>query len=307
MQNQQQLRGHLLAGFTILIWGTTFISTKVLLRSFTPAEILFIRFGLGYLALLAANPRLLRLKTPRHELWCALAGLSGVSIYYSFENIALQYSTASNIGVIVSTAPLFTAIFARFYLRGEQLPPSFVPGFLAAIAGVFLLNYGGAGVQLNPKGDALALAAAVAWGVYSILVRKLSQEGYAPALLTRRFFLWGLVFMSPYVLHSGFAPSAEVLVQPVNLLNLAHLSFLAGAVGFVTWNTAVSYLGAVKSSVYIYATPVVTIIVAAAVLGERLTLTGAAGVVLVIIGVVLSDGHYPRLHRRDRTEERHAG
>lgn len=298
MQLNKQLRGHLFAGFTILIWGTTFISTKVLLRAFTPAEILVIRFALGYLALWAFNPRMLRLRERRHELWCAVAGLCGITIYYSFENIALQYSTASNIGVIVSVAPLFTAIFAALFLKGEPLKPNFFAGFAAAIAGVFLLNYTGGGVHINPKGDLLALLAAVSWGVYSILVRRLSEAGYPPALLTRRFFLWGLVFMSPYVIGSGFAPSLAALTQPVNLLNLAHLSFLAGAVGFVSWNTAVSYLGAVKSSVYIYATPVVTIVTAALVLGERLTPAGAVGVLLVILGVVLSDGHYPRLHRR---------
>ncbi|RKJ76282.1 DMT family transporter [Butyricicoccus sp. 1XD8-22] len=298
MQLNRQLRGHLFAGFTILIWGTTFISTKVLLRAFSPAEILLIRFALGYLALWAFNPRVLRLHERKHELWCAVAGLCGITIYYSFENIALQYSTASNIGVIVSVAPLFTAIFAAFFLKGEQLKPNFFAGFAAAIVGVFLMNYTGGGVHINPKGDMLALLAAVAWGVYSILVRRLSEAGYPPALLTRRFFLWGLVFMSPYVIRSGFAPSLAALTQPVNLLNLAHLSFLAGAVGFVSWNTAVSYLGAVKSSVYIYATPVVTIITAALVLGERLTPVGAVGVLLVILGVVLSDGHYPRLHRR---------
>ncbi len=306
MNLNQRLRGHLFAGFTILIWGTTFISTKILLRSFSPAEILFIRFVFGYLALWAFNPRMLHLKERRHELWCAIAGLCGITIYYSFENIALLYSTASNIGVIVSTAPLFTAILAGFFLKGERLKPSFFAGFAAAIAGVFLLNYSGSAVELSPKGDLLALAAAVAWGVYSIMVRRLSEAGYTPALLTRRFFLWGLVFMSPYVVISGFTPTLETLSQPVNLFNLVHLSFLASALGFVTWNTAVSYLGAVKSSVYIYMTPVVTIIVAAAVLGEHLTLMGAAGVLLVIIGVILSDGHYPRLSRR-KEETRHVG
>lgn len=307
MELDKRLRGHLFAGFTIMIWGTTFISTKVLLRTFTPAEILFIRFGLGYLALWAFNPRILHLRERKHELWCAAAGFCGITIYYSFENIALQYSTASNIAVIVSVAPLFTAIFACFFLKGERLKPSFFAGFVSAIIGVFLLNYSGGGVHINPKGDLLALAAAVAWGAYSILVRRLSEAGYTPALLTRRFFLWGLLFMSPYVLHAGFAPTLSELAQPVNLLNLAHLSFLAGAVGFVSWNTAVSYLGAVRSSVYIYASPVVTIIVAAAVLGERLTAAGAAGVLLVILGVVLSDGHYPRFLRRNREEKPNVG
>ena len=83
------IRGHLAALLTILIRGTTFISTKVLLVGFQPAEILFLRFVIGLLALLLASPRRLKGTTPRQELTFAAAGLCGVCLYYLLENIAL--------------------------------------------------------------------------------------------------------------------------------------------------------------------------------------------------------------------------
>ena len=84
--------GHLAALITILVWGTTFISTKLLLVDFKPVEILFFRFVMGYVALILACPRILRLKERRQELTFALAGLCGVCMYYLLENIALTYT-----------------------------------------------------------------------------------------------------------------------------------------------------------------------------------------------------------------------
>lgn len=101
--------GHLAAVFTVILWGTTFISTKVLLTGFQPVEILFFRFLLGLAALTAVCPKRIKGTTWRQELTFAAAGLCGVTLYFLAENMALTYTTASNVGVIVSAAPLFTA------------------------------------------------------------------------------------------------------------------------------------------------------------------------------------------------------
>lgn len=104
----ERIKGHMLACMTILIWGTTFISTKVLLRDFTPLQILFTRFMIGYLALWAVAPRLTRVKEKKEELYFLAAGLCGVTLYFLMENIALTYTQASNVGIIVAVSPFFT-------------------------------------------------------------------------------------------------------------------------------------------------------------------------------------------------------
>ena len=104
---KKKTMGHLTALFTVLIWGTTFISTKVLLDDFQPVEILFIRFALGLAALFIACPQRMRGVTRRQELLFAGAGLCGVCLYYLLENIALTYTLASNVGVILSVIPFF--------------------------------------------------------------------------------------------------------------------------------------------------------------------------------------------------------
>ena len=282
--------GHGAALLTILIWGTTFISTKVLLTSFQPVEILFLRFVLGFLALCLIYPRRLRLGERRQELWFAAAGLCGVTLYYLLENIALTYTLASNVGVLVSVSPVFTALFSHFLLRREKLRPAFFAGLVVALAGVVLPSYNGSAVlKLDPRGDVLALLAAAIWSAYSLITRHISSFGYPVVQTTRRIFAYGLVFMLPALLIFGFRPSLAAVLEPVNLLNLVYLGLGACALCFVTWNFAVGKLGAVKTSTYIYLVPVVTLATSALVLGEPVTPLSAVGAALTVAGLALSE------------------
>lgn len=107
--------GHLAALLTIVIWGTTFISTKILLVDFQPVEILFFRFIMGFLILFMVHPKRLKTTDYKQELIFVAAGLCGICLYYLLENIALTFTLASNVGVIISVAPFFTAILAHFF------------------------------------------------------------------------------------------------------------------------------------------------------------------------------------------------
>ncbi len=281
--------GHLAALLTVTVWGTTFISTKVLLTYFQPVEILFIRFVLGFVVLCIAAPRRLRTTGWRQEVTFALAGLSGICLYYLLENIALTFTLASNVGVIISIAPFFTALLAHFILHAEALHRSFFFGFVVAIAGILLISFNGSQLALNPLGDLLAVAAAFVWAVYSLLTRRISRFGYPVLLATRRTFLYGLLFMIPTLFLFDFHPQLSALIHPTVLLNLLYLGLGASALCFVTWNFAVKELGAVKTSVYIYAVPVITVLTSALILQEPLTLLTGLGTALTLAGLVLSE------------------
>ena len=220
---KSETAAHLTALATILIWGTTFISTKVLLREFSPIEILFLRFLLGFAAL-----HLVRGKLPfrswKEERLYAGAGLTGVTLYFLFENIALTYTLASNVGVLVTVAPFFTALLSCFYLRGERPDLRFYAGFVLALAGVTLIMFSGSmTLKLNPAGDILALLAAFVWAVYSVLMKKIGQLGHPMAACTRRTFLYGLAFMLPALFFLDFSPAWGALRKPVNLCNFLYL------------------------------------------------------------------------------------
>lgn len=284
-----RMKGHTAALVTILIWGTTFISTKVLLNDFQPVEILFFRFVLGFTALLIVRPRILKGTDLRQELTFAAAGLCGVCLYYLMENIALTYTMASNVGVIVSAAPLFTAIMSQIFLaQEEKLKGRFFIGFAVSMAGIALISFNGSALELNPAGDVLALLAAFVWACYSVLTRKISEYGYDTILTTRRIFFYGILFMVPALFLFDFRFGPERFADPVALMNLLFLGLGASALCFVTWNSAVKYLGAVRTSVYIYMVPVITVVTSFLILHEPFTWMTAAGTVLTMAGLFLS-------------------
>lgn len=282
--------GRLSAFVTILIWGTTFISTKILLRTFQPVEILVFRFVLGLLALTLACPHRLKGTTRSQELTFVAAGLCGVCLYYLLENIALTYTTASNVGVIVSMAPFFTGILSRLFLKGEtRLRPGFYVGFVVAIAGICLISFPGGHLRLSPAGDLLALLAALVWACYSVLSRKISTFGYPTIQTTRRVFFYGVMFMVPAAFLFGFRLDLARFANPVCLLNMVYLGLGASALCFVTWNLAVKRLGAVKTSLYLYLVPVITVAASTLILKERMTLFSGVGTALILTGLLLSE------------------
>lgn len=289
-----QARGHAYALATVLVWAVTFVSTKVLLVHLAPIEILFFRFVIGFLALAALRPRHLRLAGLAQEKWFMLAGVTGVTLYYLLENIALTFTTASIVGVVVAAAPLFTGILSAAVLK-ERLRAPFFLGFALAMAGVCLVSFAGAGAVAQDAGAegllgmGLALAAAATWAVYSIVTKKIAAFGLDSILATRRTFAWGLLFMVPTLPFLGFSPEWASLAAPEMWGNLVFLGLGASALCFVTWNLAVRALGPVRTSLYIYLVPALTVLASAAILGDPLTPPVIAGVVLTISGLLLSE------------------
>ncbi|MDF7667313.1 DMT family transporter [Orbaceae bacterium ESL0727] len=284
-------KGHLIALMTVFIWGITYISTKVLLVDFKPIEILFFRFSLGYLTLWILSPHVLPWQGVKRELLFLGAGFCGVTCYFLCENIALTYSTASNVGVITTLAPIFTAILAIFFLKTEMPPLRFYVGCLFAIVGVALISFNGKFVlSLNPIGDFLAILACGFWACYSILTKKSSNYGYNIIQLTRRFFFYGILFMLPTFPIFGFEWQLSRFAHPINLVNIVFLGIGASAICFASWNYAVKLVGAVKISLYIYLIPIITIINAVLILNEKFTWLAALGTALTLCGLLLSEG-----------------
>ena len=290
--------GHIAALITIVIWGTTFISTKILLADFSPIEILFFRFLLGLLVLIIIYPKRLKLSDRKQEITFVAAGLCGICLYYLLENIALTYTMASNVGVIISIAPFFTAVLSHIFMKTEErLKAQFFVGFFVAMVGICLISFNGRGLKLNPIGDILAIIAALVWSIYSLLTRKISSYGYNTIQTTRRIFTYGIIFMIPFLFVFDFNLDAGKFIKPEYALNLIYLGIGASALCFVTWNYAVKILGAVKTSVYIYIVPAITVATSVIVLKEKITSVSAIGAILTLIGLFLSESRW-KLRKR---------
>ncbi|MGO4900928.1 DMT family transporter [Bacillus sp. GM2] len=290
MKTRRETAGHLAAVITIIIWGTTFVSTKVLLEDFAPIDILFYRFLIGLIVLIMVHPHVLTFRSWRQEALFAGAGLCGVTLYFLLENIALTLTYASNAGIIVAVIPMITAVLAHFFLSGEKLEPRFFIGSAAAFTGLALIFFNGQiMLKLNPLGDILAAASAFVWAAYAILMKKISTFGYHTIQCTQRIFLYGLLFMVPALFLFDFRFDASPFASPANWLNILFLGAGASALCFVTWNWSVGVLGAVKTSAYIYMVPVITIAASVVILQEKLTWVAFCGGALTLAGLYISE------------------
>lgn len=284
--------GYLLAAACVFFWGITFVCTKYLLRDFTPLEILFYRFIAAYLGLWLLRPRYEKIAA-RDNILFALAGFSGVILYQLFENIAINYTNASNVSVIVSICPLFTAIFSQIFLKEKHLSVWFIIGFIISITGVTLVCLNGnKTLEFKPKGDFLALFSAVCWGLYSVVISLINRKNYDQICATRRIFFFAVLMMIPLMIFTNdisIIQNSSRFAKLLNILSLLFLGIIASGFCFAAWNKACKIVGTVKVSCGLYLIPIVTIIFAFFVLGEKITLAGALGAAITIAGLFVSE------------------
>lgn len=280
---------NLLALITVIIWSTTFIFSKILLNTFTPLEVMFYRFVIAYFILLIIYPKFHKIKSLKEESIFLICGITGGSLYFLTENSAIKISQVSNVGLILATAPIITALLAHFFTKGERLNKNLIYGFIIAISGVFLVMFNGSFLlKLNPAGDILALFAAISWSVYSILTKTFGSK-YNHLYLTRKIFFYALITMIPFLGTSEFNFSINKLLNINIILNLLFLGIVASSLCYVIWNFTVNKLGVIKTNNYIYLIPAFTLIFSILILHEKIIQYSALGAFLIFLGVYVSE------------------
>lgn len=283
--------GHLAALFTIIVWGTTVISSTKLLGSFSPAEVIICRFFLAFVLLNIIYPPRLKFEGIKREMMYAISGLLGVTMYFFLEIVALQYTKAANVSVIFATSPFFCGIFSLFSKKADKPKLNFFIGFALAITGIILVTFeDGFTFDLNVKGALFAIGSALSWGLYSLLTKTIGTYGHNVIQTTRRIFMYGLIFMIPTVFIFDVDVKNFALLADTDLLfNLLYLGLCASGICFLTWSHATNSIGPVKATTYIYGTPLVTIIFSYFFLKtQELTVQLFIGAALIIAGLVIS-------------------
>lgn len=284
---------HIGALLTVTFWGTSFLSTKVLMETggFTPVEMYVYRFVGAYILLFLLTFKKLFSDSWRDEFTFFLSGICSGSLYFITENMALQLTKAGNVSLLASTSPLFTTILMAIVFK-QKLKTGVIVGSGMAIFGVGCIILGnGESLEIRPTGDLLAIAAAICWAIYTIAIRRVIPM-YTSLFVTRKLFFYGVVTALPilFIQNEPFHLSLLFdLNQPQYLLNYLFLTVCCSVLAYLIWNEALKKLGAVSASNYLYLQPPITMVAAYFFLGEHIFMLGVIGCVLVIAGLIISD------------------
>lgn len=284
---------HVIAFVVIVVWGSTFVFTKLLLLGgLTAAQIFILRFVIAYVLLLGyCLVKGIRWMADswRDELLMVALGVTGGSLYFMTENSAMNYTTTTNTSIIVSLCPLFASAIIGLFYKTERLSRLQTIGTLMAATGVIIVVMNGHFVlHLSPRGDLLAFAACLCWAVYSLLMIPANAR-YDIVFVTRKVFFYGLLSMIPYYIIYPGLNLHLILTQPQLIWNLLFLGCIASMLCFLTWNWVLKRLGAVVATNYVYLNPAITIVFAWFILDESITGWFILGTALILLGMYLAD------------------
>ena len=288
---KQEIKGYIFALVTILIWGSSFVVTKLLLEYISPTQILVVRFSLAIIFLMIIHPTFHFKWTFKNEKYFMISG-AFLASYFILENNALQHTYASNVSLIIATIPLLTTIVAFAIFKEGNLKIVNVVGLVVSYIGVILIVVNGKEeVNLSILGDMLAFFAALSFSFYTIFLNKTSALHIV--VKTRRVFIYVTIIILMYSLLTN----QKVIISTINIdivLGILFLGIISSSLAFVLFNQAAKILGAVKVNNFTYLNPVVTVIVSIIVLHEGLTFFKVLGGLIVISGIIISEKNYNR-------------
>ena len=279
---------YLLIISAVIFWGTSFIATKVALKELSPETIISLRLIIASVflfitAILLKKDFSINLKSHGFIFILALIAVFHLMIQVT----GLKYTTASNTGWIIGTAPIFMAILAAFFFR-EKIGLLKISGIIIAMFGLLLLIGKGniTNVDLiKNKGDLLVLASAFTWGVYSMVNKKISLS-YSPLMTILYLFIMMAVIIIPFNLNAAIVNSVDHL--SVNgWISILFLGLFCSGIAYVIWAYSLRELESAKVGAFLYFEPLVTVLAAWVLLSESITVLMILSGVIIIFGVIL--------------------
>lgn len=271
----------------ITFWGASFIATKFLLDELTPETIISMRLILAIALLLVIaliQKRDFKITFKNHKY---ILLLSVIAVFHLWIQVTgMKFTTASNTGWIIGTAPIFMALLGLIFFK-EKLNTIKVLGIIIATFGLLLLV--GKGNPLNidlikNKGDLLVLSSSFTWGIYSMVNKKISLS-YSPVMTIFYLFVMMAIIIIPFTLNQATIDSILNL-SLVGWFSILFLGFLCSGVAYVIWAFALREMESAKVGAYLYFEPFVTVFTAWIFLKEDITLF------MILSGLIITAGVY---------------
>jgi len=277
--------------FAVIVWGASFIATKLALRDLLPVTVVWLRFAIGVIILGIASRMRQQFSLPQKQEWFyfGLLGFLGITFHQWLQSTGLQTVQASTTAWIVATTPVFIAILSWLFLH-EKLSWLQVSGIILAALGVLLVvskgNIGGLfSGHFGTPGDILILISAPNWAVFSIL----SSRGLKKYQSTQMMFFVmtiGWIFTTILFITGGGISDLGHLTWS-SIFGVSFLGIFCSGLAYIAWYDGLQALPASQIGAFLYMEPLVAVIVAWAILGESILLITLGGGVIILFGVRL--------------------
>ncbi len=277
--------------FAVIVWGASFIATKIAVGEISPIAVVWLRFAMGIPILLLAVVLREQFAFPKGNEWWyfALLGFLGISFHQWLQSNGLKTAQATTTAWIVSTSPAFIAILGWMVLK-EKLNLMQSSGIVLAMVGVLAVVSKGdlstiAVGGFGSYGDFLILISAVNWAVFSIL----SRRGLKNHPSTRMTF-W-VMTIGWLITSVAFLANKSYIDIPLldtrGWIAMIFLGIFTTGFAYIAWFDALAQLPAAQTGAFLFVEPLTSMVVAAIILNEQVTLVSILGGAIILVGIWL--------------------
>jgi len=285
------IKAILKALFAVTVWGASFVATKIALQYGSPTTVVWLRFAMGVLILGFAVGLSKQFSLPQGKDWgyFALLGFLGITFHQWLQSTGLVTAQATTTGWIIASTPIFMAMLGLLVLR-EYLVWYQIAGIILAAFGVLLVVTRGelAAVstgQFGTPGDFLVLISAPNWAVFSALSRS-GLKKHSSTLMMFYVMSFGWLFTSIlFFFRSGINEISSIPWD--GWMAITFLGVCCSGIAYIFWYDALKVLPVAQTGAFLYLEPIITVFVAALVLGENILLASLVGGIIILIGVWL--------------------
>lgn len=282
-------KGILAAITAYIIFGLSYLFSKMALEITDPIMLLFARFTLTFVLLnILVGTRLMKLNLKGKKLGGPiLLGILQPVLYFVLENYGIKYTTTSFTGMIAAISPVFTAIMGAIFLRERPNGKQWA-GIIISIAGVMMVSVKSTGGENTVMGCICLLAAYFLGSFYSLLVRRLTRE-FSPFEVTYIMFTVGFVFFGgmAFIQNGGqtLPIMGNALSHPEYIISVFFLGGLSSVVAYLLANYSLSKLPVAQSTIFSSITTIVSVLAGVVIMGDRFTAVNLLSFVLILVGV----------------------
>lgn len=268
-----------------VFWGSAFVTIRVGLEGYSPAQMAVLRFAIAAI-ILGIYGIFIKIRWPeRRDLFrMALGGLAGISVYHFALNKGEQEVPAGIASVLLAILPLWVNLWSFLFLK-ERLRIWAYIGMLVSFTGVAIISLrDGQQFDINMY-FWLVMLATVAGSFFSV-IQKSCLERVRPIEFNFFAICFGVLFLLPF--SSGLLDSMRT-ASPRATLSVIYMGIFPGALTFVWWGKILSKMPASRAVTFLYLIPVFATVIAWAWLGEQISPIDVLGGAVTLGGVVLAN------------------